>query len=101
MQEMVLEQKTAPRLKVILLLKMMDMELPMIEDTAYLVRQLSVFCVRPHIRGYPRGAFGDDGVKDRNSMVRAWARERERGRFQQVRAALKSLTPYFLGWLCM
>jgi hypothetical protein len=26
--------------------------------TPYLARQLSVFCIRPHTRRYPRGAFG-------------------------------------------
>jgi hypothetical protein len=40
--------------------------------------RLSVFCVGPHTRGYPRGAFGKDGVEDCNSMVRAWARERDK-----------------------
>jgi hypothetical protein len=28
------------------------------------------------------------------------ARERERGDFLQVRAALREVIPYFLGWLC-
>jgi hypothetical protein len=36
------------------------------QHTPYLARQLSVFCVQPHTRGYPRGAFGWDGVVDRN-----------------------------------
>ena len=45
---MVLKQKIAPGLKVILLLKMMTMELVVINDTPYLARQLSVFSVRPH-----------------------------------------------------
>jgi hypothetical protein len=30
-------------------------------------------------------------------MVHAWARERERSGFQQVRATLRSTIPYFLG----
>jgi hypothetical protein len=35
-------------------------------------------------------------------MVRArCTRKRESSKFQQVRAALKSVIPYFLGWLCM
>jgi hypothetical protein len=49
--EMVPKQKIAPGLKVILLLKMMTMELVVINDTPYLARQLSVFSVRPHTRG--------------------------------------------------
>jgi hypothetical protein len=59
MHEMVLKQNIAPGLRVILLLKIMAMELALIDDThPYLARQLSVFSVRPHTRGYPRGAFG-------------------------------------------
>jgi hypothetical protein len=39
---------------------------------------------------------------DCNSMVRAGGtRKRESSEFQQVRAALRSVIPYFLGWLCM
>jgi hypothetical protein len=55
---MVPKQNIAPGLRVILLLKMMAMELALINDTPYLARQLSVFSVRPHTREYPRGAFG-------------------------------------------
>jgi hypothetical protein len=39
---------------------------------------LSVFCIRPHTWGYPRGAFGYDGVVDCDSMVRALAQERNK-----------------------
>jgi hypothetical protein len=48
-QEMVPKQKTAPRLKVIMLLKVSAME----RRTPYLVRQLSVFVARPHTTGLP------------------------------------------------
>jgi hypothetical protein len=35
-------------------------------------------------------------------MVRARStRERERSDFLQVRAALRGVIPYFLGWVCM
>jgi hypothetical protein len=62
-----------------------------------------VFSVRPHTRGYPRGAFGLDSVADRSSMfvLRARVSKRETGDFLQVRAALRGVIPYFLGWLCM
>jgi hypothetical protein len=43
---------------------------------------VSVFCVRPHTRGYPRGAFRQDGVADHNSMAHARAWERETSGFQ-------------------
>jgi hypothetical protein len=57
--EMVPKQKIAPRLKVILLLKMMAMELTLIDDTPP-TRRASYRClVSDRTRGgYPRGAFG-------------------------------------------
>jgi hypothetical protein len=69
---------------------------------------LSVSSVRPHTRGYPRGAFGLDGVADRSLMVRVRStrvrerkRKRETGDFLQDRAVFRGVIPYFLGWLCM
>jgi hypothetical protein len=56
--EMVPKWSIAPGRKVTLFLKVMAIELALINDTPYLARQLSVFSVRPHTRGYPRGAFG-------------------------------------------
>jgi hypothetical protein len=58
-----------------------------------------VFCVQPHTRGYPHGAFGLDGVADRNSMVRALAREREAnfsslGRFKKCNTLLPGVALY-------
>jgi hypothetical protein len=34
-------------------------------------------------------------------VLEARERERESGDFLQVRAALRGIIPYFLGWLCM
>jgi hypothetical protein len=50
-QEMVPKQKTAPRMKVILLLKMMAMESALIDDTPLPGAPAIGVCVRPHTRG--------------------------------------------------
>jgi hypothetical protein len=57
-QEMVMKHKTAPGLKVILLLRTMAMESALIGNTPYMAHQLSVFFIRLHTWGYPHGAFG-------------------------------------------
>jgi hypothetical protein len=55
---MVMKHKTAPGLKVILLLRTMAMESALIGNTPYMAHQLSVFFIRLHTWGYPHGAFG-------------------------------------------
>jgi hypothetical protein len=99
---MVPKQNIAPGLRVILFLKMMAMELALINDTPpYLARQLSVFSVRPHTRGTLVVLLG----RTVSLIVARWfvpeARERESGDFLQVRTALRGVSLYFLGWLCM
>jgi hypothetical protein len=75
-QKMVPKQKTAPGLKVIMLLKVTDMESALFNVAAPTWRA-SCQCLLPNCapHGYPRDAFGQDGVVDRDLMVRAVARQ--------------------------
>jgi hypothetical protein len=71
-QEIVPKQKTAPRLKVIMLLKVTAMESTLI-NVAPPTWRASCRCSLPNRTpwGYPQDAFGQDGIVDRDSMVRA------------------------------
>jgi hypothetical protein len=71
---MVSKQKIAPRLKVIMLLKVTSMESALI-NVAPLTWRASYRCSLPNRTpwGYPRDAFGQDDIVDRDSMVHAVA----------------------------
>jgi hypothetical protein len=101
MHEMVPKQNIAPRLRVILFLKVTAIELALINDTPYLACQLSVSSVQPHTRGTLVVLLG----RTVSLIVARWfmpeARERGPGDFLQVRAAFRGIIPYFLGWPCM
>jgi hypothetical protein len=73
---MFLKQKTAPGLKVIMLLKVTAMESVLI-NVAPPTWRASCLCSLPDCtpQGYPCDAFGLDDVVDHNSMVRAVARQ--------------------------
>jgi hypothetical protein len=75
-QEMVLKQKTVLGLKVIMLLKVTAMESALI-NVAPPTWLASCQCSLPDRtpRGYPRDAFGQDDVVDRDLMVRAVAQQ--------------------------
>jgi hypothetical protein len=101
--ELVPKQKTAPRLKMILLLKMMAMELVLIDDTPP-TWHASCHCFVSDRT--PGGTLMVLLGRTVSRIVTQWfvlghERDRETSRFQQVWAALKSVIPYFLGWLFM
>jgi hypothetical protein len=101
--EMIPKQKLAPGLKVILFLKMMAMELGLINDTPPTWRASYRCLVSDHT---PGGTLVVLLGRTVSWIVTRWftlghERERESSEFQQVRAALRSVIPYFLEWLCM
>jgi hypothetical protein len=78
---MFLKPKTALGLKVIMLLKMTAMESAPI-NIAPPTWHASCQCLLPNRtpQGYPRDAFGQDGIVDCNSMVYAVARREKHTR---------------------
>jgi hypothetical protein len=100
--EMVSKQKIAPGLKVIFLLKMMAMELALIDDTPPTWRA-NYRCLM--FDRTPGGTLVVLLGRTVLWIVTRWfvlghERERESSEFQQVWAALRSVIPYFLGCLC-
>jgi hypothetical protein len=101
--EMVPKQKIALGLKVILLSKMMAMELLLIDDTPLTWRAICRCLVSDRT---PVGTLMVLLDRMVSWIVTRWfalgrEKERESSEFQQVRAALRGIIPYFLGWLCM
>jgi hypothetical protein len=102
MHEMVPKQNKAPGLRVISFLKMTAMELSLINDTAPTWRASCRCLVSDRT---PGGTLVVLLGRTVSLTVVRWfmpeARERESNNFLQVRAALRGVIPYFLGWLCM
>jgi hypothetical protein len=98
---MVPKQKTTPGLKVILILKMMAMESTLIDDAPPTWHASCRCFVSDHTPGVTLMVLLGRMV---SLIVTIWftlEHERETSRFQQVRAVLRSIIPYFLGWLCI
>jgi hypothetical protein len=102
MHDMVPKQNIAPRLRVILFLKMTAMELTLINDTTPTWHASYRCLVSDHT---PKDSLMVLLDRTMSMIVTRWfvpeARERESDDFLQVWAALRGIIPYFLGWLCM
>jgi hypothetical protein len=102
MHEMVPKQNIAPGLRVISFLKMTAMELSLINDTAPTWRTNYRSLVSNRT---PGGTLVVLLGRTVSLTISRWfvseAQERESNDFLQVRAALRGIIPYFLGWLCM
>jgi hypothetical protein len=97
-QEMVPKQKTAPGLKVIMLLKTMAMESALIDDDPLPgTLAVGVLCPTTH-PGLPLWCFWVGRRRRLRLDGSCCSTRRETPKLKQVRAALRGVIPYFLWW---